>query len=347
MALSWLKMKDKGYRNPVKATCWKSDVGFRIASEKLVSTKETAWFLDEFGEEGGTQFEHLHVDGDAEPLGWLIVNCDHRESDPLEHFSICYDPMSEPMLHRQFAGLPVRVSSVLSFANEYGFLGRRMERLISPPEDQPVATEWSQYGEAIDYWMFQLIHMKALIQIWDAYRDPSPAAMKLLCERIEIAGDIAQLADDFWFSQVDEFRRNYSGVIPELTDESSPNDEQQKSFWTLLEELPPQLEASTKIRMAARLMLRNEVNNQLREGSFAHIDVKDGSPVLLMPRDLLGAMYVHLANELVGKSVPSKQCPACGRYFEPQHGKQTYCNESCKYKGYRQRKKAKEEGNNG
>jgi len=63
--------------------------------------------------------------------------------------------------------------------------------------------------------------------------------------------------------------------------------------------------------------------------------------ILFYPDCLLSAMYLLFALELSGRVRPSIICRGCGRYFTPVHGRQRYCDETCRKLDWYNRNKAK------
>jgi len=260
---------------------------------------------------------------------WMVVNADPSEGSHSEHLTIPYDPLEQPNLHREFARIEIAPDPIIAFANSFGFLGRLTEILDNVDE-----SDKSQYlGESLEDWGTQIFQMRTLTEIWDLYCNPNPDSNRRLADLLEISGDTISVDQNY----VIAFAATQSTSPPTI-------DWDWDELETSLEDLPRGLDDVARLRMGARLLVRDAVNYELREGSYASIDAKHGSPIYLVPRDLRGALYVMFAQELLGQSIPSIRCDACGSYFVPEHGKQRYCDDRCKFKAYRQRKKEKTNG---
>ena len=69
------------------------------------------------------------------------------------------------------------------------------------------------------------------------------------------------------------------------------------------------------------------------------VEVRKGGQINLVPKNLLGALYVLLAQEVMGRAEPLTRCSGCGRWFVAKHASRMYCSDACKMKAYRQSKK--------
>jgi len=226
-----------------------------------------------------------------------------------------YNPLEQSGLHRNFADLDhLNPDEILAFANLFGFLGRSLHRV-----DLLADGRKDVKGELQGQWAGEMLRMRRLIQLWDLYRDPSHDSLD------EIADSELQVNHlDITFDWADDHVRKVYG----------DSDEYRFDLFGLT----PFRDSSLFRKMAVRILLRNAVNRQLEKGAYGAIDVKAGAKQVLIPSDLLGAMYILFARELTGENLPGIRCPECRDFFNPENARQAYCDKACKSKSYRKRK---------
>ena len=98
---------------------------------------------------------------------------------------------------------------------------------------------------------------------------------------------------------------------------------------------------------ASPLLSIEAVNRQLKDyASPAVLPYRKGE-IYFFPDCLRGALYTLFMLELSGRQRPAMLCarPGCGRYFEPAHGRQQYCEKRCQQLAYYYRKKEKGQTN--
>jgi hypothetical protein len=326
--------KQKKVPEQVVAVWWTSDVGYRFNEAPMSGDGNRMVRLTDATQGVLESLDEVAVEVVDNWL-WLIVNVTEGVISPEEHLSISYNPMDVTALHRTFARTKCNRDGVCEFARQYGFLGRNTLSLNEFDEKTGERLAVRHWGEAFNEWVREIAQLRALLDIWDLYRDPNSAALDRLSSMF-ITEDSDYTVDDSYFAPI--LDESVSSVLdywgnPMFEADDAP------ILATDSDDIPPVGDSGTRLRLIARKLLKETVNEQLRDGVYASIDVRDGAPIQLVPRDLLGAIYIHLARELLGESVPSKACAACGRYFVPEHGKQIYCDERCKFKAYRLRKK--------
>ena len=97
----------------------------------------------------------------------------------------------------------------------------------------------------------------------------------------------------------------------------------------------------------ARYFVHREVNRRLKgHVSPAVLPFRKGE-IFFFPDCLLSAVYTQFMLELSGRNRPAVLCArlGCGRYFEPAHGRQRYCDKPCQQLAYYYRKKEKRQEN--
>jgi hypothetical protein len=317
---------------PYKTIWHVSDVGYVLPDEYAFQPTEKGLTLIHAGIDGRRP-EETEPSYTPDQILWMVIASEAKDGDQLDHLNLVYDPMEEPSLHRTFARLPLKAAAIVEFANTYGFLGRETTALERFPMREEGTPEPGYYGEQLEDWCTHIFKLQTLLKIWDCYQNPDPPSFALLSKILEIDDE------SIWIRQqyVSEVCDSYEGDTPSI-------DWDWDALETDISELPSVAEDAVRLRLGARLLIREAVNDELRLSTHALIDVKEGSEIYLVPTDLLGAIYIHFAKELVGRSTPTKQCRGCGSYFIPEHGRQIYCDERCKFKAYRQRKKEAENG---
>lgn len=89
----------------------------------------------------------------------------------------------------------------------------------------------------------------------------------------------------------------------------------------------------------ARLMLADILNHEMALGTSPATVGEFGSPIFLLPTDLLGALYALMAEEAIGPVRGSRICPGCGISFSARHATRTICSPRCRQRVRRARKK--------
>lgn len=252
----------------------------------------------------------------SEDHPWIIVG----NGDPACHgdpkLDIVYSPLDEPGLHRTLASREVSQEGILEFVEAFGFLGRWTSELSL--RNQADVLFW---GESFDQWAEEIYRMRVLLELWDCYRSTSIDAAARLENLVVIARGEAFV---------------YGKPFP------VPEEVRFKDLAAPMAGIPALGDKTQMLRLAALAIVRDALNVELAEGTRPAINASPGSPIWLVPNDLQGALYAMFAEEVIGRTQPTQACAACGTYFLPKHGRQIYCDDRCKFKGYRQNKKKKE-----
>ena len=258
-----------------------------------------------------------------------------------------YSPLDVPDLHRRFASTDPTADSILDFANEYGFLGHAQWLAKRSPEQQPMLV-----GEPLTFWQKEIDHLEWLIDLWElvenerrrelsqlVYWTPLGEPQQVELYIVSVAGklrpDLAQIRRQNRL----EFRKNVPndsglthGKWELLVQEESGIGVELLEHWKHGDPIEP-----------ARYFVHREVNNhQKGHVSPAVLPFRKGE-IFFFPDCLLSSLYTKFMLELSGRDRPAVLCerPNCGRYFEPLHGRQKYCEKRCQQLAYYYRKKGK------
>lgn len=216
-------------------------------------------------------------------------------------------PLSQRQLHRKFANLDGEPESVMSFVRQYGFLGRNTFII----NDSPLTL-----GEFVTDWQFEMWKVQTVLDVLDCARHGR-----------SVTPVLATLCKAPWLSPRYKFD---SGSTVGF---SARDIERSLAYGELTEPA------------AALAMLKVLINTELDAGTSLDIDPTQGAAIRLKPNDLLGAIYLHLLNEILGSVRDPFKCPGCGKWFVPEHGRKTYCSDACKMRAYRDRKRGGKNGN--
>ncbi|RYG19748.1 hypothetical protein EON82_21080 [bacterium] len=223
-----------------------------------------------------------------------------------------YDPLEVPDLHREFSRLEGE-DAILRFAGKYGLLGRRTVSLrYHKGSYEPEDRYWT-WGESLEQWQEEIARMRTILRVWELYRglERSATAPELLrYARFDSKGKDSALSHPV----EDRMREDLRCCIVLY------------AFAQNLRMDYPRLRETTKD------VLGRWINERLAGGTHGYVDVAKGAEVRLVPRDLLSAIYVQLALEVVGRRKKTKKCenPRCDEYFPVLRKSRKYCSARCK-----------------
>ncbi len=210
------------------------------------------------------------------------------------------------MLHRKFAALSADPDVILTFANQYGTLGRIIV--------------WSDHHNSCEFiseWVAEIERLQVLIDIYDgtlAKRrlgiDDETKVLSLL-RRKRILDNFTAIID------TDNLIRNSRNIWLMA---SRP-----KLYWYILS-----VEIERELALGVGVTFR---------------ELKPGATLALHPEDLLAAIYVHFLNEIIGSIRTPIKCTGCGKWFSPKDARSKYCSNACKVRQYRARKREETNGN--
>jgi hypothetical protein len=228
-----------------------------------------------------------------------------------------YEPLKMGGLHRDFAALDLAERSVRAFADRHGLLGFETWHVMGGKDDL--------VAEPLDNWYSEIRTMRLIVGLWDLYRDPETKR------------------EDFAKVVYDDL--DYASFSPEAEAE----DELPPSAWLYTDVFLPHPHTGRghdeQARYSAGMLLSAIVSNALGILTVPMVEVRKGGQINLVPRNLLGAMYVLLAQEIMGRTEPPIRCATCGRWFDAGHALRMYCSDACKMKAYRRSKKTKDKEN--
>ena len=260
-----------------------------------------------------------------------------------------YSPLAVPDLHRRFARTEPTAESILAFSNGYGLLGHGLWLSDSGSNDRGMVV-----GESLGFWQKEIGHMARLMALWELVKRGSRRELSHLVEwtppgksqqvrlylvyvdgtlRPDLVQCMRQRLDEFhdYFRRDEDLagRMSHWGVTV-LAHEENGNDIELLEHWKHGDPIEP-----------ARYYVHREVNKRIRgHVSPAVLPFRKGE-IFFFPDCLLSSLYTQFMLELSGRSRPAMLCerPGCGRYFEPMHGRQKYCEKRCQQLAYYYRSK--------
>ena len=248
--------------------------------------------------------------------GMMVGNLfpDHPAAHEMcEKVVTTYWPLKMGGLHRDFAALSLDERAVTAFADRYGLLGYETWHVVTKGEDL--------LAEPIELWFEAIRTMREIVRLWDLYRDPDAKT------------------EDFYKVVYDD--ADYANMSLEEVDEGV-----RLSHWIFTNVMLPHPHTGrgeAQYRYSAGMVLSGVVSAALSALALPMVEVRKGGQINLVPQNLLGALYVLLAQEIMGRTEPPIRCGACGRWFDARHASRRYCSDACKMKAYRQTKKNKTE----
>ncbi len=264
-----------------------------------------------------------------------------------------YSPLAVANLHRRFARTKPIAESIVAFADKYGLLGHGSWLEDSGSSDQRMVI-----GEPVGVWKKEIERMARLVSLWEFIMRGGRRELSQLVEwtsqgtpqqvrlyLVDIDGKLRPDLAQFMRHRPDEFRdylrrdkdlatRTRHSEVRVLAHEENGNDVELLERWNYGDPVEP-----------VRYFVHREVNSSLRgHVSPAVLPFRKGE-IFFFPDCLLSSLYTHFMLELSGRSRPAMLCEraGCGRYFEPMHGRQKYCDKSCQQLAYYYRRKEREE----
>jgi len=268
-----------------------------------------------------------HIDTIDSTPPWLIRK--NSLSQPAE--SRLYAPLVTRTLHREFADL-TDDEHLLSFANDYGFLGVGVD--VNPVNGGSI-----EDAESLARWHRELVHMGGVIQIWDwckekeedkqervmlgqvfRWRDSDRIALEMETEVFARKGRprVLPLKRRLGGETLASRGNNGLSVEPHLLHRWKPG-----------EVIGP-----------ARYYVCREVNKRLR-GHVSlqlHPFAEKGHRVGLWPSTLLATMWLMFMWEMTGET-RMLLCPSCGKWSKATDCRSRFCSPACRQRAYYKRKK--------
>lgn len=183
-------------------------------------------------------------------------------------------------------------------------------------------------AESLDDWRNEIEAMGAAFSIWDPLRRGDLAALEETLEEWHRPGSRG-------FTRLQ--MRKLDAVIEDAGDPLAVEDLEEEDA-AALEEGDPGSEAA--------FLLQRMCNKQLHRHAAPRVLARrQGEAVRrlslhIVPKNLLGAMWTQLANDLTGKR-DFRKCSGCGEWFpiseKSRRKHERYCSSSCRTKAYRER----------
>ncbi len=260
----------------------------------------TAALLDEKG----------HMPPDAKPERVLTDGLPLGASYMLRQ----YDPLAEyPTLFRKFAATPATESGILEFANRYGCLGE--QRFTGQTLTEEPNHLLGIAGEPFELWRLQIGYIARAIQLWDLIRigDWRGLARYIRWKVGEEKNEVGELVP---------IKRVTYTSHPDLPPGKGPRPPDFLSAATItatnynpewLDRFP---EGNTIL--PAKVYLHRLINDNLAKRTPTRLlhDLENNwiSVLKFVPRNLLGCMWLQLAEEIAGRKKPI-QCAGCKEWF--------------------------------
>ncbi len=348
---------------------WVDRAGYLFAADLVPTGSYAEFSLDEHRRvisqiSSRHEDEEIYAVNEEKLLGWQEKNrTDWIVSrSPVDIFhkvwnGLAYDPTQERQLFREFGELTPSIESLIGFADKWGLLTElpKVVRLEFKGADHA--------AEEVRFWHGHLFQMQTMLRLTRLLDDHSPQASEELRTIVGAYRGEVYFSDEF---RDDIMRRTAKGEwfpdailecccqFPIKIPEIPPKLREQIAavFGPIPDPLYPDLYSETpprgkthdpEDRNTYRLFLQKIVNMTLAETTVPVIQIRRGSQIQLRPINLLGAMYLQLALELIGQSPDAMKCHHCGKWFVPEHGRQIYCSTSCNFKAYRKRKNEKKD----
>ena len=267
-----------------------------------------------------------------------------------------YPPLTVPNLHRRFARTAPDAESILCFANQFGFLGHALPLRDPEPKSETIDFGDIPFGESLGLWQREVARMARLVALWELVKRANSRELSQFVEwtsldgaqrvllylavadgkvRPDLAQRMRQGRRDFWdyIDQNEDLAgpTTYCEMVV-VAHEEIDGDKALMERWRHGDPVEP-----------ARYFVHREVNRRVRGHVSPTVLPFRNGEIRFFPDCLLSALYTQFMLALSGRTRPTVLCPrtGCGRYFEPAHGRQRYCDKRCQQLAYYYRKKEK------
>lgn len=237
------------------------------------------------------------------------------------------EPMQVRNLHRVFSEIQ-DASDAIRFARKFGLLGRVMFHDLAPPQI---------FSEPLYFWLVHAKRIRVLLRL---------IALSLAGERecrAALKGHVGFMGGDFghligependWLRWPRLPAESMAGMANRYVDHYRLPDRMGN---TIEESLA---KTGFKYTIWAQLVIADTLNTELADGVRCAFLGSSGAPLSYAPRDLLGALYAHVADEYMRNTRPSKKCPGCGRWFAPIDRRKTHCDATCRQRALRAKRR--------
>jgi len=262
-----------------------------------------------------------------------------------------YSPMiTKPTLYREFAAVNYKdEDAVIGFINTYGFLeeddyythGLRM--IDEPAQKAQLGNDNAQYSyiwyEPVIDVQRAIFDIRSLVIMMDAIQHKDRYVLAVITNGIEC-----------WLPN-EYFEDNESPILIHLSEAliRSPLEVELQASADVVAQSGCPLPTMDELLRVAIQALSMDIQYNLSRAITTFVDVsKPFAPTLRMrPKNLLGAMYLQLAQDFTGERTYRK-CETCDVWFEIGTGDnankatRVYCSDACRLKAYRRRKKSQQ-----
>jgi len=237
-----------------------------------------------------------------------------------------YPALKKPALFKTFAGTPRTPEGVLTFANQYGFLGTGqvgIKEAVGPKDNTWVVVS----GETLEVWSKEIEDMSHAVNLWEA---ASGRDSNYLSKFIKWHGPEAG-----WQRGGVSYLPPFRGVNMRVIPLASP--EYASELMSLF--------AEGDLVLPARHALHLLVNEKIQQhgAQFRLLwDRTHGTlreTVRVMPKSLISALWIQFANAIEGDR-KYRQCDECREWFELagyRRADARFCSDPCRFKAYRKR----------
>ena len=337
----------------------------RVEFEWQVPKVRYRWIDESTVGDGGVVFIHRGDLVEADCRSPWLIGPAIEDQPPTE----TYHPLEKcPELHRTFAELPLEKEAILEFVQNYGQLTKGL--LVV----EEIGKEWSRIyrAESLYFWFGEIQHMRDAVRLLDILQQPDGASrLEKLIRGKEDGAHFYPFGEDerlvAQINRLEDFRQMAArrAVEPGSSEAFRKID---KRISQVRQEISQELKEIGRFCLGERLIAasdslgaRPDVRKERREvvglARFllaqtiseklaGRIDLKvdgdeSGFTVRIVPRDLLGALWLGLLFEIQGK-VRIKRCPICGSWFDASRAPQrVYCDKrgsGCRQRASRLRK---------
>ncbi len=222
-----------------------------------------------------------------------------------------YNPLDDKLLHRKFGDVQT-MEDVMKFANTFGTLGFS----IHGPYILGDGRTFVGLGEPYRLWLHETTNVRTLLQVWQVLQEPwSPASLHALRDTLNLADHDFLNSRRGW-----ELKRWLASPV--------------------LDSFPPGRENAPISLADARLAFHEFINDELNSRILIKIS-PDENLYFLVVKNLLAAIYVSLANEVLGHTRPSRRCEYCTGYLDDRaRSDAKFCSAACR-QGHHLQAKAK------
>lgn len=272
--------------------------------------------------------------GDVGP--WLVAPGTWGERPP----SMRKSAFAKRNLHRTFASVRPTADRIEKFAAQFGLLTGGVP-LFDPAKE----TQSPLRGESLQTWKREITKMAGLLRLWDHVQaddrdalrpfvvwhdNPRQVILWFAYSRSEL---LPKAAKAYRMESDPEKRMaimltardNDPDGFVQLTVDRVASDLLGVASSELLDRWPP----GDTIE-PIRFFIYREVNKVLDGRVKPAVLPYRANDLYFFTDSLLAALYALFTMELTGKVRPAIVCAGCGTYFVPVHGRQAYCEESCR-----------------